>query len=268
MSGSLGERIGGGATADVHAWAPGRVVKLFKPGMPLSACVHETRVTRAIRAAGVPAPEVFDTVTIDDRCGFVMARLDGASLMDATKRGSASFAQAGSILADCLDGVHRTPPPSGLPRLRDHLLHSLGKTSHSLPPRVVAGILERAGVPSPDDRICHGDPNPGNVICSQNGPILIDWPAATLAPAAFDLASAQVLLTEIAPYIADDPDRPRGVNAALQAAYAERAGLAMSELSAWVTPYLAVVRALALLNAFVPALTDRLTRRLVADFPP
>jgi hypothetical protein len=32
MQGSLGEKIGEGATADVHAWAPGQVVKLFKVG--------------------------------------------------------------------------------------------------------------------------------------------------------------------------------------------------------------------------------------------
>ena len=32
MQGSLGEKIGEGAFADVHAWAPGQVVKLFKAG--------------------------------------------------------------------------------------------------------------------------------------------------------------------------------------------------------------------------------------------
>src|ERR1700735_1496080 len=34
MRGSLGEKIGEGAYADVHAWAPGRVLKLFKSGFP------------------------------------------------------------------------------------------------------------------------------------------------------------------------------------------------------------------------------------------
>jgi hypothetical protein len=32
MQGSLGEKIGEGAYADVHAWAPGQVLKLFKSG--------------------------------------------------------------------------------------------------------------------------------------------------------------------------------------------------------------------------------------------
>ena len=32
MRGSLGEKINQGGTADIHAWAPGQVVKLFKEG--------------------------------------------------------------------------------------------------------------------------------------------------------------------------------------------------------------------------------------------
>jgi hypothetical protein len=34
MRGSLGEKIAEGAFSDVHAWAPGQVVKLFKSGVP------------------------------------------------------------------------------------------------------------------------------------------------------------------------------------------------------------------------------------------
>ena len=33
MQGSLGEKIGEGAFSEAYAWAPGQVVKLFKPGV-------------------------------------------------------------------------------------------------------------------------------------------------------------------------------------------------------------------------------------------
>jgi hypothetical protein len=32
MQGFLGEKIGEGASADIHVWAPGQIVKLFKVG--------------------------------------------------------------------------------------------------------------------------------------------------------------------------------------------------------------------------------------------
>src|SRR5579864_4479121 len=38
MRGSLGEKINQGGTADIHVWAPGQVVKLFKEGFPPRLC--------------------------------------------------------------------------------------------------------------------------------------------------------------------------------------------------------------------------------------
>lgn len=63
MRGSLGEKIGEGVSADIHAWASGQVVKLFKAGVPQRIGRREARMTRAVFAAGGPAPEVLDVVT-------------------------------------------------------------------------------------------------------------------------------------------------------------------------------------------------------------
>ena len=53
MRGSLGEKINQGGTADIHAWAPGQVVKLFKEGFPPQLGQQEARMTQAVFAAGV-----------------------------------------------------------------------------------------------------------------------------------------------------------------------------------------------------------------------
>lgn len=264
---SLGAKIGEGATADVYAWAPGRVVKLFKAGIPHRISLHEARMTRAVFAAGAFAPEVFEAVTVEGRPGVVMARLDGPTLMQATKSKAVSYAEAGAILARSLHSVHATTPPPDVPVLRDYMVSTIRRARGSLPNSVAAGVLALIDRLSPRDGLCHGDPNPGNVIMTQDGPKLIDWIAAMRAPAALDLASAQVMLTELAPHIADDPERPRAVNAAMQAAYSGLAGTSGPALAASVEPYLPVVRALALLGGAVPAQSARLLQRLQADFP-
>src|SRR5215831_14671043 len=46
-AGILGEKIGEGGSADIHAWAPGQVVKLFKPGGERRLSRHEAQMTRA-----------------------------------------------------------------------------------------------------------------------------------------------------------------------------------------------------------------------------
>jgi len=99
MRGSLGEKIGEGASADVHAWAPGQVVKLFKSGVPRRLSGHEVRMTRAVFAAGAAAPEVLDEVTLEGRFGIVMSRFDGPTLLQLTRTGAMTRGQAGTILA-------------------------------------------------------------------------------------------------------------------------------------------------------------------------
>ena len=92
MQGALGEKIGEGVFADVHAWAPGQVVKLSKPGIPQWVVQHEAQMTRAVFAAGGPAPEVLDEVTVDGRFGIVLPRFDGPTLREATRTGANGLA--------------------------------------------------------------------------------------------------------------------------------------------------------------------------------
>ena len=92
MQGSLGEKIGQGVFAEVHAWAPGQVVKLFKDGFPPRLGQQEARMTRAVFAAGLPAPEVFGEVTADGRFGIVLGRLDGPTLLQVTRSGTVTIA--------------------------------------------------------------------------------------------------------------------------------------------------------------------------------
>ncbi|MBR7620987.1 phosphotransferase [Phenylobacterium sp. 20VBR1] len=267
MQPSLGAKIGEGATAEVYAWAPGRVLKLFRAGTPHHISLHEARMTRAVFAAGGLAPEVFEEVMVEGRAGLVMARLEGPTLMQVTKSKAVSYAQAGVLLAEGLHAVHQAPPPPDVPVLRDYMAGSLRRARGTLSTPVAAGVLALIDRLSPRDGLCHGDPNPGNMILTTEGPRLIDWIAAMRAPAALDLASAHVMLTELAPHMADDPERPRAVNAALQAAYAGLSGTSPAALAASVEPYLPVVRALVLLGGAVPAQDARLRQRLAADFP-
>lgn len=94
MRGALGEKIGEGCTADIHAWAPGQVVKLFKPGVERRLCRYEAQMTRAAFAAGLPAPEVFDEVTLEGRFGIVLSRFDGPTLMQLLRARAMTLEQA------------------------------------------------------------------------------------------------------------------------------------------------------------------------------
>ncbi len=264
MQGSLGEKIGEGVFADVHAWAPGQVIKLFKPDIPQWVVRHEAQMTRAVFSAGGPAPEVLGEVTLDGRFGFVLPRFDGPSLIQAMRSGAVTREQAGAILAALCLAVHKTrPPPPGALSLRQAMDSRLQFAGNVLPERIVTGVLALIEHLAGDDVLCHADLHPGNVIMTAQGPRLIDWLGEARAPAAYELAQCHVLIAELDPDYADDPQRAT-VSSALQAEYARLAGMAPAALTAAMQPYLPVVRVFLLLGGARPDMRERLMQRVEA----
>jgi aminoglycoside phosphotransferase (APT) family kinase protein len=264
MRGSLGEKIGEGVAAEVHAWAPGQVVKLFKPGVSRRLNWHEAHMTDAVFAAGAPAPEVFGVVMLEGRFGLVLQRFDGPTLLQLTRSGAVTRGQAGAILANLCLAVRNTPPPPAVISLRNWVDAWVRSASGTLPEPIATGVLALAERLQPGDELCHGDLHPGNVIVTAEGPRLVDWSGPVRAPAGWDLAVSHIVLTELAAEVSDDPERPRAVNAAAQSEYARLTGISPAALTAAIESYLPIVRVLVVLGEAMPALRERLLQRVEA----
>src|SRR6185437_12403329 len=234
-----------GAMADIHAWAPGLVVKLFKAGVPRQVGAHEARVTRAVFAAGGPAPEVLGEVTLDGRFGFVLPRLDGPTLLQTLVARAMTLEQAGAVLATGYMSVHRTRPPRDLLSLRDWFDAAVRGAGGRVPEHIAAGVLALAERLPAGDGLCHADLHAGNVILTVEGPRLIDWAATVRAPAAYDLGRCHLSLTELLPAGAD-AERAGALNAVVQDEYARLSGTSPAALPAAMAPYLPIIRAIAL----------------------
>lgn len=266
MRGSLGEKIGEGAMADVHAWAPGQVVKLFKASVPRHIPWYEARMTRAAFAAGAPAPEVLDEVTVAGRFGIVLPRLDGPTLRQMLQTGAMAPAEAGVILATLGLSVHKTPPPPEVLPLREYMEASFRLANGAVPEHIATGILALIDRLLPEGLLCHCDLHPSNVIMTAKGPRLIDWTGTKRGCAALDLGCSQMILSELLPKSFGDPERQRAVNAALQSEYGRLADISPAVLTAAVEAYLPIVRAFIFLaGAGPPAVRERLLRRLEVD---
>jgi aminoglycoside phosphotransferase (APT) family kinase protein len=268
MRGSLGEKIGEGVAAEVHAWAPGQVVKLFRLGASRRLNWHEAHMTDAVFAAGAPAPRVFGVVMLEGRFGLVLQRFDGPTLLQLTRTGAVTRGQAGAILADLCLAVRNTPLPPAVISLRNWVDAWVRSASGTLPPPIAPGILALIERLQPADELCHGDLHPGNVIMTAAGPRLVDWSGPVRAPAGWDLAVSHILLTELAAEVSDDPERPRAVNAAAQSEYARLAGLSSAALRAAIESYLPIVRVMIVLGNAVPALRERLLQRVESALRP
>ena len=148
--------------------------------------------------------------------------------------------------------------------MRQYMEAELRRDDGKVPKLIATHVLALIDRLPPGDGLCHCDLSPGNVIMTAEGPRLVDWTFAMRAPAAVDLAFLHVILSELAPKIADNPERPRATNAAAQSEYAQLAGMSLAELTTSVKPYLPIVRTFVVLGDVVPSLREQLLQRIGA----
>lgn len=264
MQGSLGEKIGEGAFSEAYVWAPGQVVKLFKAGVSNQLGRHELRMIRAVRAAGLPVPEVFGEVKLDGRFGIVLEHLDGPTLWHLSRTGAVTFEQAGAVVAALAMSVHKTPPPAEILSMRYYMENELRLDEGKIPKHIATDVLALIDRLPPGHGLCHCDLSPGNVIMTAEGAKLVDWSFAMRGPAALDLGFLHVILSELAPEIADNPERPRLTDGAAQSEYARLSGISLAGLTAAMEPYLPIVRTFVVLGNVVPSLRELLIHRIEA----
>jgi aminoglycoside phosphotransferase (APT) family kinase protein len=177
----LGELLARGASAEIFAFGDGSVIKLFLPEYGYIAEVEADR-TIAVRAAGLPSAAVRGLETVDDRIGIVMERIDGPTLASEGAESAPQLARLHAL-------VH-SDVSTDLPGWRAVVENA--KASMSPDERQqLDQRLERV----PDGAcVYHGDFHPGNVILSQRGPVIVDWPNACCAHPAVDVARTLVLI--------------------------------------------------------------------------
>ena len=88
MRGSLGEQIGEGGAAGVHAWAPGQVVKLFKAGVPRHVAWWEARMTRASSPPASRRRRCSTSVMTPPCAKYLPSSLEPADAAQSGKRGA------------------------------------------------------------------------------------------------------------------------------------------------------------------------------------
>ena len=154
-----GPLLGQGRAADVFDLGNGRVLRRNRNSTPTEL---EAQVMRHVHVHGYPVPEVFDA----DGADLVMERLDGPTMLEAF--GSRPWGIRGwtRLLADLHLRLEEVPVPD-----------------FALPRRVGAG-----------EAIVHGDLHPDNVMLTDRGPVVIDWPNSMLGPKGVDAANTWLLI--------------------------------------------------------------------------
>ena len=186
-------RIGAGREAEVFALGEGRVLRLARTAAFRQAVERERVALLAAGRSGAPVPALFERVDVDGRPGLVLERLDAHDLLHGLLRRPWELALVPWVLARVHASLHEGEAPTELPDLRTEVVERL--RSELVPSDVRHAALRRLSELPDDDRLCHGDFHPGNVLRRRGGGYaVIDWKAATRGDPAADIARTRLLL--------------------------------------------------------------------------
>jgi aminoglycoside phosphotransferase (APT) family kinase protein len=240
-------KIAEGREAEVFAWEPGVVLKLYRSMDWARSAEIEKAAMNAVRDAGGPAPRGIEVMEFDGRPGLLMERVDGIDMLTQIGKQPWRVLRAGGILGRLQAILNTAQAPDVIEPLKDRIARQLavvGSVRADLADRGKRALAKLAD----DDRLCHGDFHPGNVILTRNGPVVIDWPNATRGDAAADVARTLLLLR-----MGEIPENSAAVIRRLEklgrwfllrgyvAAYARSSRIERGRIDAWMLP-LAIAR--------------------------
>ncbi len=235
----MGPLIAEGRAAEVFAWGTSEVLKLARDSGPTTWVDREAQVAGAVADAGIPAPRVVDIVTVGDRRGIVMERVEGPTMMTLLTSKPWLVLKLSRILAELQSQFHQRRVPS-LPPLNERLRERITSTEHLTADMKAVALAAMKKQPH-GGAVCHGDFHPDNVIMSDRGPMIIDWNDACAGNPLADVARTSLLfkIGEIPGFMA----RRRLIEALRDMAhsfylnrYLKLNGNVSDELKAWELP--------------------------------
>lgn len=154
----VGPQIAAGRDATIHDAGPGRVLR--RTPDPRDHAL-EALAMEHVRGAGYPVPQVFRRGPGE----LVLERIEGPTMLDDLAARPWRTRQHARTLAELHRRLHEIEAPEAL-----------------LPHPVAGGA------------VLHLDLHPGNVICSPDGPVVIDWSNARRGASEVDVALTWILM--------------------------------------------------------------------------
>jgi Ser/Thr protein kinase RdoA (MazF antagonist) len=190
------QRLDEGRTAEIFAWDEGRVLKLYRAEFPREWADWEAKITRAISEAGVPAPQIFEALDVEERRGIVMERVTGPSLFADLIANVFNVVKHAHLLAELHAQMHECTVPD-LPSQHESLRQRIQEANVS--PAIQTAALQQLDRLPEGTALCHGDFHPGNVMLTTNGPRILDWPTAMSGNPVGDVARTSLILRLLEP---------------------------------------------------------------------
>lgn len=183
--------IARGASAEVFALDAGHVLKLFHAGVDPGTVVREYEIAGEIEQSGLPVPRAVARQDAGERQGIVYTRIYGPTLEAYVRTHPARAGWALRTMAELQARVHACRMPAMRSRT---LILATDIEASDLDEALREAAVDRLDQLVEGDALSHGDLHPGNIILTEDGPVLIDWSKAARGAPAADAVRSEMLL--------------------------------------------------------------------------
>ncbi|WP_231495811.1 phosphotransferase [Paucisalibacillus sp. EB02] len=247
----IGRKIGEGGNSEVFEWGDdNKIIKLAKPNTSILALEREYRNNLMAWKMGLSVPKPYEIVEFDQRPGIVFERIYGETLKERLFNILIQQINADQLMtvwndvrytARLLSEIHHLSH-EGIPPQREFLkrqIRSVGYLGEEEKSAII-DILDSFPIKS---QICHGDPNPNNILMSNGKAVMIDWNDATSGNPETDLAE-YIIMIRFAVLPSDTPQNVVNVFDSLREGiidvfldeYTLLTGTTYEEVEPWIIP--------------------------------
>lgn len=191
---SIDQPIARGRTADVYDWDEGHVLKLFHNWFEFGNIEYELKIARAVHASGVKTPAVGEEIVqVQGRNGLIYERATGVSMLTMFQRKPWMVFPYARIFARLHVEMHESEFDANVPEQRDNLERRLQR-AETLPTPLKTDLINALHSLPENNRVCHGDFHPDNILMNGGTATVIDWIDASRGNPLADVARTSIIL--------------------------------------------------------------------------
>lgn len=197
---NLGNPIAAGNTAKIYL-CENKIFKIFNDHLPDAESVYEADKQKYAYSCGLPVPKVLDVTRIDGKQAIIMEYIRGRTLGDLLKANREQAECYMDTFIDVQQKIHGVTA-DGFEPMSEKLRRQIHSAFH-LNERHKSGLLQKLDAMTFENRLCHGDFHPFNLIVADAGVIIIDWVDSSAGDARADVYRTYLLLSQFSEPLAD-----------------------------------------------------------------
>ncbi|MGM9991896.1 MAG: phosphotransferase family protein [Candidatus Bruticola sp.] len=161
-------------------------IKVFDSDFSKSDVLNEALNQSRVEETNLDIPKIIEVTKIDGKWAIITEFISGPTLSDLMDKEPEKEDEYMTRFINIQNRILNTKAPM-LNKLVDKMQHKISSTNLNATARYELH-MRLSAIPR-QDRICHGDFNPSNVICGTNGTdYVIDWSHVTRGAAEADVA--------------------------------------------------------------------------------